>query len=270
MPTYISNIPSISPTLTTYYPTNIPTKPQSIVEDMSTTEINIYSNRNVYIENKNNYLYIVIICIVVIIVLIIGVIILFIRNKRKLYTAEFETDKTSGNTMTEMVIKTDMIQSIQVSDDEDLYGKPSVETIGIITPNSNANSMLDINSINNENEGDNINNAKTEEMYDSVQSVQTKGFITDKGEKYEDINDDKTTINTTMGNENIENVDEVMEWLTVKVKLPQYYDLFVKNGLDSIKLITKVNDDKSLIDLGIQLKQHRIIIIKCIQQLNKM
>lgn len=64
------------------------------------------------------------------------------------------------------------------------------------------------------------------------------------------------------------NVDEVKEWLITTVELPEYYDTFVQNGLDSLNLIRKMNDN-GLMDLGIELKGHRIIIMQYIKQLNQ-
>ena len=63
--------------------------------------------------------------------------------------------------------------------------------------------------------------------------------------------------------------DEVGLWLKNKVELSQYYDLFVENGLDSLKLISKLDDEQSLIDLGVEYKGHRIILLRYIKELGQ-
>ncbi len=61
--------------------------------------------------------------------------------------------------------------------------------------------------------------------------------------------------------------DEVRKWLRETVDLPQYYDLFINNGLISLELISKIETLHNLHYIGITKKGHQIVIMNCIEKL---
>eukprot|EP01084_Bolivina_argentea_P304332 525543_1 len=66
---------------------------------------------------------------------------------------------------------------------------------------------------------------------------------------------------------NISAQDKVRIWLTDKIKLPQYFDLFIKNGCDGLDIIADMNQD-DLQEIGIN-REHRKKILKYIKLLNQ-
>ncbi len=64
--------------------------------------------------------------------------------------------------------------------------------------------------------------------------------------------------------------EEVREWLINTVQLPQYYDLFMENGLESLDLIVlAIKTDENLVDLGINIFGHRMVIKNCVDGLKE-
>lgn len=295
--------PSIDPTSNpTIQPTNNPTKPQGWVNDITTTNDRTGNNLEKQNEDASNdadnlILYIVI----ALIVAVVFIIILYTLYRKYLHRERMEGERKlsklnsvsqtlpSPNTMTEMVNKS-VIDSndknehmmtiatnvgIDAFIDEEVIGSMS-STRGMM---SHCDSRINI-------EGD------TEEMYKGMNRKETSGnsVITkgnarmdqasDCGEEdneemdkiYGAGQDAMTPTNdvnliTTRGDE--EYGDEVELWFKNKVELSQYYQLFVENGLDSLKLICKLNNEQALIDLGIEFKGHRIILMRYIKELNE-
>eukprot|EP01083_Nonionella_stella_P167904 565448_1 len=64
-----------------------------------------------------------------------------------------------------------------------------------------------------------------------------------------------------------EGYDEVRHWLENTVKLGEYYENFVKNGMNDLDLIQTIEDKEDLEYLGITLKGHQIAIMRKIKQL---
>ena len=60
----------------------------------------------------------------------------------------------------------------------------------------------------------------------------------------------------------------VKQWLSEKVGLPQYSDLFVQNGYESLEFIKAITNKEQLSDIGIVLKGHQTVIMAKIQELN--
>eukprot|EP01084_Bolivina_argentea_P118088 209596_1 len=58
------------------------------------------------------------------------------------------------------------------------------------------------------------------------------------------------------GNNTAKNSFTFEEWLTYKVKLPQYYNIFVEHGYESLDIIKAITDDESLKEIGIELPGH--------------
>jgi len=62
--------------------------------------------------------------------------------------------------------------------------------------------------------------------------------------------------------------DQLRQWLMVKVRLPQYYDLFVESGLNSLYLVSQISDRNDLEYMGIRSKGHQIVLLNAIRKLN--
>eukprot|EP01083_Nonionella_stella_P050793 134999_1 len=59
----------------------------------------------------------------------------------------------------------------------------------------------------------------------------------------------------------------VREWLTQKVKLPQYYDVLVNNGYDSLDIVQEITMTNELKEIGIVLKGHVLKLMTEIKRL---
>eukprot|EP01083_Nonionella_stella_P014629 41078_1 len=77
------------------------------------------------------------------------------------------------------------------------------------------------------------------------------------------------SLTTTKGDEpRIEDERELLkDWLSQKVRLPQYYDALVDNGYDTLDIIKEITDEKELTAIGIDLKGHVMKLMKEIQRL---
>eukprot|EP01083_Nonionella_stella_P317896 1159469_1 len=62
--------------------------------------------------------------------------------------------------------------------------------------------------------------------------------------------------------------DEVRQWLET-IEFSQYYDNFVKNGMNDLELIKTIENKDDLAYLGIELKGHQIAMMKKINELKK-
>ena len=60
----------------------------------------------------------------------------------------------------------------------------------------------------------------------------------------------------------------IREWLEVTVCLPQYYEVFVKNGYESLDFIKEINDREELEVIGIMLLGHQTKFLAEIKRLN--
>merc|ERR1712154_730607 len=76
------------------------------------------------------------------------------------------------------------------------------------------------------------------------------------------------TAKDTINDVDAEGRDEVHEWLCSTVEMEQYYEYFVNNGFDSLKLIKKIKDYSELQHLGIETKAHQILIMQNIKKLS--
>eukprot|EP01083_Nonionella_stella_P051150 135833_1 len=65
------------------------------------------------------------------------------------------------------------------------------------------------------------------------------------------------------------NCELVKEWLIAQVELPQYYDILVDNGYDSVNIIKEITDEKELEAIGIVMKGHLLKLIKEIERLRE-
>ena len=61
---------------------------------------------------------------------------------------------------------------------------------------------------------------------------------------------------------------EVKEWLELKVRLPEYYDVFINSGYESFAFIKEITNRNELEEIGIFNKMHQDIILAEIKQLN--
>ena len=57
-------------------------------------------------------------------------------------------------------------------------------------------------------------------------------------------------------------LDPVWTWLKEKVELPEYYNIFIENGFDSMKIISDI-DKEDLKEIGINKRGHQNLILKC-------
>eukprot|EP01084_Bolivina_argentea_P201001 343620_1 len=60
---------------------------------------------------------------------------------------------------------------------------------------------------------------------------------------------------------------ELKEWMVEKVKLPQYYDVFVANGYETLDIVQDIADVNELKEIGITLKGHTLKLIKEVKRL---
>ena len=79
-----------------------------------------------------------------------------------------------------------------------------------------------------------------------------------------ELDKNKDSKNDNNGN-NGNHVEIFEKWYTLHIQLPQYYDLLIEAGFDSMLAVTHLTDD-DLKELGIERKGHRIKILKTIQQ----
>eukprot|EP01083_Nonionella_stella_P086947 241725_1 len=61
------------------------------------------------------------------------------------------------------------------------------------------------------------------------------------------------------------NALEVRFWLQQDIQLPQYFDVFINNGYESMLIIKEIVDVSDLKEIGIESSQHQIVILKGIQ-----
>ena len=63
-----------------------------------------------------------------------------------------------------------------------------------------------------------------------------------------------------------EKEEKIKSWLSDKVELPEYFDMFIENGLDDLDILQDINEDE-LISIGISKLGHRKKILKYIKVL---
>eukprot|EP01084_Bolivina_argentea_P157750 274880_1 len=81
------------------------------------------------------------------------------------------------------------------------------------------------------------------------------------------------TIKQTMSKLSLNNYinpeqQKLKSWLENKVKLPQYYDVFLNNGIDELSVVAMI-DKNTLKDMGIDTIGHQVKILNYAKQLNK-
>ena len=73
-------------------------------------------------------------------------------------------------------------------------------------------------------------------------------------------------------NDNDGHVDEyaleLKQWLIDNVKLVQYYDNFILNGCESLLFVKEISDESELIEIGVDIKEHQMIILSEIDKLS--
>merc|ERR1712228_673622 len=65
------------------------------------------------------------------------------------------------------------------------------------------------------------------------------------------------------------NRNEVKEWLSTKCLLPQYYDLFIENGIEDLSVI-QLLAESDILDLGINKLGHKLKIVHEIKKLKEL
>ena len=75
------------------------------------------------------------------------------------------------------------------------------------------------------------------------------------------VNKNKNNINT-----NSDQDKSVCNWLRDTVELPQYYDSFIENGFDKMKVI-KYMTKQDLKEIGIEKLGHQKLILACIDDI---
>ena len=65
---------------------------------------------------------------------------------------------------------------------------------------------------------------------------------------------------------NYQSSQSVMRWLK-EINLSQYYDIFIKNGFDSIEMIKEISTKNDLNYIGVTIKAHQIKLINAISKL---
>eukprot|EP01083_Nonionella_stella_P103703 296411_1 len=87
-----------------------------------------------------------------------------------------------------------------------------------------------------------------------------------KGEKVQ-VTDPGIQIDERMKIRQEKQREQLEQWLTGTVKLPKYYQMFVQNGYDSLAIVKEVTDVNELAQIGIELKGHKVKIMKEIERL---
>eukprot|EP01083_Nonionella_stella_P131545 399737_1 len=62
------------------------------------------------------------------------------------------------------------------------------------------------------------------------------------------------------------NTMELEKWLEKEVGLPQYFDILIQNGYESMRIIEDISNGKELKEIGIESNAHQMIIIKEIEK----
>eukprot|EP01084_Bolivina_argentea_P041849 77255_1 len=81
-------------------------------------------------------------------------------------------------------------------------------------------------------------------------------------------NINKLCVNNMDDNKSNVQQKEFKTWLENKVQLPQYYDLFINNGIDELSVVSLIDRD-TLKDLGISIIGHQIKILDNVKQLKQ-
>ena len=63
--------------------------------------------------------------------------------------------------------------------------------------------------------------------------------------------------------------EELKYWLSNIVELPDYYDLFIQNGYETLELVKEIEDKQKLRDIGIVYKGHQYVILAEIWKLKE-
>ena len=93
------------------------------------------------------------------------------------------------------------------------------------------------------------------------------------GGKHKLVAIDSASYEQEQSNQNNTNENErgnaVKIWLTDTAQLPEYYDLFVQNGFDTMDAITCISDRNVLQDIGINKIGHQMKLINDINKLSQ-
>ena len=119
-----------------------------------------------------------------------------------------------------------------------------------------------------ENVEEGIDEGENEDMYVQMETTNRNQNIDINNAQNDEIEDLFQPGPSTEGHIEQMNDDELSQWLKEVVKLPQYYDTFVKNGIDSLELMAQLESKENLNDLGITQTGHQIIIMNCVRKLD--
>ena len=109
---------------------------------------------------------------------------------------------------------------------------------------------LDIDGHGDDNTG-NITNGYDDYSPSSSDELDVIPAGTTSGYNYQDRNDN-------LGNYDH---DDFKRWVDIQLRLPQYYDLFVINGYDSIEMIKEIQSISDLQDIGISDEEEQMLIL---------
>ena len=125
----------------------------------------------------------------------------------------------------------------------------------------------------NNNNHQNLNNNQQSDLQQNVENMQNKinqmqnMMINLQTHLMEDDDDDNKREESKSDNEETPETAEFYEWLENVVKLPQYFDVFIKNGFEDLESICDITKDE-LTQINITKLGHQKKIIREIQKLN--
>eukprot|EP01084_Bolivina_argentea_P035237 65371_1 len=115
--------------------------------------------------------------------------------------------------------------------------------------------------------------SKMENTLKDIQLQMNEEQKNDNKDLKKEVEEIKKNVQMLLGNKNNDNeMDkdkvEFKNWIEVKLKLPQYYDVFVKNGVETLNVAKLLTNDE-LNEMGITKIGHKVQILKEIQQLQQ-
>ena len=207
---------------------------------------------------------------VVIIIIVLAILCWFKKRKQTHVSAKHEVQQIS--TSVSPMSGDEMEESM-----DDLYKEVDIQSV---TTKGNTTEMEIINIEKSAEDKD------MDDMYVSTGAQITSGAITDgKDTNKNDIAIDKKQFMDPEMNDkdnddlfqpgpstegDIEQIedDPLNNWLLNILKLPQYYDTFKQNGLETLHLISQLESIQDLEYIGITQKGHQIVIMNAIRKLN--
>lgn len=105
------------------------------------------------------------------------------------------------------------------------------------------------------------------QMQEKIKSIESK--LNELSKLMQEIDNMKKDVELLKQNNKVLTNDEsgIKQWLSDKVKLPQYYDVFIANGIDNLDVAKLITMDV-LKEIGVKMIGHRMRILHSVENLN--